>query len=248
MEVQRVVNVDRCPDFDPKPADIVICMTDLMSHAAHDRAKLIARKNNRPFVALTRKAADWSARLARYTNPAVKHSIATLPPGVSAVPSVTLDDLANAEQAFAPEPPSIELPEELSVEQLKELLEMFESENSVLMEETRHLQKKLAESDQLVSTLERRMERAETDFTAGIKTMKEQQQKVVAERDDTIAELQRQVEDLSKRTLSRNALLDWLGCLDRARRGDAAAYPMLLELAAGANISASELLAMVKKQ
>lgn len=223
VDIVRTVNMDRSATFRASDADLVVCMCDFMSHSAYRSAREIAAKANRPFLALTRKAADWEDKLARFVP---KVQAATAPASIAPPPASGPDrerpsrPLAEAVAEVMAEEPVPSMTDEPNVEEMRELLALFEAESASLQDEVRQLQKRLADSDALVGSLERQLEYAQ----------REQPVVVTA----------------ATPAVTKADLFAWERLLREVRAGKPAAFAELLELAARLDINPGELLPLVR--
>jgi len=132
VQVDQVVNAERNKDFGLGSANLVICMRDYMSHSSYDAAKDAAKKASLPFVALTRKSSDWESKLGV----AVKRIQAARVPAKPKRPNARFADVSTLGYT-PPEPISEpvtepEEPPEATTDELRELLAMFEEDNTKL--------------------------------------------------------------------------------------------------------------------
>lgn len=137
VEIVKVANIDRSPNVDLADADVVIAMVELMSGGQRTKIKELARRNNRRFIGLSRKGADWAKEFASI-EPAGRRAApdaAVAPPSKSWTPVVV-----------PPPPPSDPAPETesepqlLEPSELTEMLSLFEQENERLEERIKELE------------------------------------------------------------------------------------------------------------
>lgn len=217
VDVLEVVNAERNPDFNLRHADIVICLKDFMSHQAYNNAKFVAKKHARPFITLTRKAADWESKLARYR--------------------VQVGEAAPASRRFQDTPRPLEVPplsstevsediEDPTSDELNELLVMFEDENKRLEGDRNLLTQRLTDVDALASALERQLE---------------QEKKRVAQLEKKLSDV-----PPPRTVIDKGALLTWDRLMRGVRSGNAPDFQALLEFAAVVDINVTELLSLMK--
>lgn len=265
VDILRTVNVERSPDFKVGDAEIVICMKDFISHNAWNTARSVARKHSRPFVAITRKAAEWEEKFAKIKQekltPRTKLQLVTPAPASSRAGAVV-----EVEETIPAPPDSepAEAVEEMGIEQYKELLGMFELENVRLEGENKHLMKRLEDSDKLAGGLERQLEVSKKSQRTAEQACQQAEkvvnaasaelEKVRGERDRLRAELTTTERDLTEACaraakaapIDKSLLLTWVKLLHAAKAGSAPDFHALLEFSAKADISTAELLTLLK--
>lgn len=138
VEIVKVANIDRSPNVDIGDVDIVIAMIELMSSGQRAKVKDLARKNNRRFIGLSRKGADWAREFASVETASKRAApgTAVTPPAKSPWTPVVVP----------PPPPSEPVPETESEpalpepSELAEMLSLFEQENERLEERIKELE------------------------------------------------------------------------------------------------------------
>jgi hypothetical protein len=159
VEIVKVANIDRSPNVDISEADIVIAMVELMSGGQRTKIKELARRNNKRFIGLSRKGADWAKEFS-----SVEAASRRAAPGAA----VTPPSKAWTPVVVPPPPPSEPVPETESEPQLPEpselaeMLSLFEQENERLEERIKELEARDRSGVEL--ELVRRLQKADDEL------------------------------------------------------------------------------------